>query len=87
MSTQTPMTQTKLTSSSQSSRKTLPASYIAEMFEYVQNDTSEGRHVSINKVVPEIRKNISLVRDRQIYKLLYPLAHLGTCNEILTEIV
>lgn len=38
-------------------------------------------------VAPQIRKHISQVGDRQIYKLLEPLAKVGTCDDLLNDIV
>ena len=42
--------------------------------------------MSIAKLIPEIKKQVHLVGERQVYKLLYPLAQLSGKDQ-LTEVV
>ena len=57
------------------------------MHEFLTNDKSQGKSLSLNKVVPEIRKKIHETNERHAYKLLWPLAKLGTCNDLLEDII
>lgn len=57
------------------------------MDEFLTNDTSPQRKNSLSVLVPEIRSKMPRVMDRYIYKLLFPLAKLGTCNRLLESII
>lgn len=67
--------------------KTLPQTYFTQLNEYFVADKSSQKRDSLSRIVPEIRKNINCITDRQIYKILWPLANNGVCNKLLTDIV
>ena len=57
------------------------------MQELIMNDTSPNKIKSLNRLVPEIRENMHKMDERQMYKSLFPLAKLGTCDLILRDIL
>jgi hypothetical protein len=57
--------------------KFLSKQYFVDLQAVIDNDKSEKKTAALKTLVPEIRKQIHQVSERNAYKLLYPLAKAG----------